>query len=132
MRRPGRVLALLPAMALAAACSSGTDIKAGAVSFTLNGPLPARAITFRVAGPHTTIVVPSGQPFRVFMSAAVGDTVTVAVVANQGSVLTGAVIAIQVPNVAVKPAVTVLQVAGTDYALKSAVSYSLSVLTPAN
>lgn len=130
MPRLGRFVAVLVALAGAgAACSGGTEVKAGTVAFALNGPVPARAVTFRVAGPHTAITVPPGQAFRVFTVAGAGDTVTVAVVANQGSVLAGAVVNIQVPNVAVKPVVTVLQVAGTDYALKSAASYSLSVLT---
>jgi hypothetical protein len=35
-----------------------------------------------------------------------------------------------VPNVAVKPVLTVLQVTATDYSLKSAASFTLSALAP--
>jgi hypothetical protein len=129
MRAAG-VCGMLAAAALVAACGSGTEVKAGTVSFTLNGPVPARAVMFRLAGVHSAVTIPAGQPFRVFSQAGNGDTVTVAVIANQGTVLAGAVIDVAVPNVAVKPAVTVLQVTGTDYSLKSAASFSLSALAP--
>jgi hypothetical protein len=128
--RGSRIPALLLAAAVAAACGGGTDVKAGAVAFTLNGPLPARAIVFKVVGKQTSVDIPSGQPFRVFPGTAVGDTITVVVVANAGSVLTGEVVSVQVPDLAVKPVITVLQVAGTDYSLKTTSSYALSPVVP--
>jgi hypothetical protein len=122
--------ALVAVATLLGACGSGTEVKAGTVSFTLNGPVPARAVMFRIAGAHSAVSLPTGQPFRVFSQAGNGDTVTVAVIANQGAVLAGAVIEVGVPDLSVKPTVTVLQVTGTDYSLKSAASFSLSALAP--
>jgi hypothetical protein len=125
MRRVIRDAALAGSLAVLAAC--GTDVKAGTASVSLAGPVAVRGVIFRVVGPHGTIAVPSGQQFRVFLSAGTGDTVTVAVIASLGQTLTGTIVGIPVPNTKALPTVTLLQVAAADYSLKSATSYTLTI-----
>ena len=111
---------------LAAACG-GTDVRSGAVPLTLTGPVPARGVVFQLAGKHDTITVPSGQPYRVFTTPGTGDTVTVVVVANQGSTLTGAIVDVHVPDVRVPPTFTMIQVAAANYSLQTASAYTVGV-----
>jgi hypothetical protein len=129
-RRPLRSLALAGALALAAGCAGSTEPTGGLVSVILQGPAPARAVLFRLVGPHQAITVPSGYPFRVYPTPGTGDTVIVAVVANQGQLLTGAIVTTQVPNVRTPPTFTLLQVAAADYSLPNAALYSVVIHTP--
>ena len=118
------------AVLLALAACGGTENKAGSVSYTLAGPAPARAVTFRLVGKQTGITA-SSTGYHVYPSAPIGDTLVVTVVANQGSTLTGAVVDFALPDRNVRPTLTILQVADNSYVLKNASLYALTALAPA-
>lgn len=112
-----------------AACSGGTDDKSAIVAYTLTGPTPVRAITFRVAGKHTA-VTPGASTIHAYPSAGTGDTILVTVVANQGTTLNGEVVSITIPDRDVKPTITMVQVADANYALKNPSLFSLNPPAP--
>ena len=127
-RAPSRLLRGAVMLALAA-CSGGTDDKSAVVAYTLTGPTPVRAITFRVAGKHTAFT-PGANTIHVYPSAGTGDTVLVTVVANQGTTLNGAVVSVAIPDRDVKPTITMIQVADANYTLKNPSLFSLNPPAP--
>jgi hypothetical protein len=128
-RRLGAVLAA----ALAVACSDSTGPTAGELVVTLAGATPPRAVQFRLVGPAEAFVAPAGSGIIVYAATVAGDTQAVAVVAPTGSALApGPIVRVLVPDIgqASRYKATVLQAAGSSYALVSATGYSLTVTRP--
>jgi len=127
--RTKRLAAAAAALLAGAACSDGTDPKAGTVNVSLTGRAPARSAQFRVVGPQTGIA-PGGANVRVFVTALGGDTTMVAVVAGVGHTLSESNVAtLAVPDVsaAASYAITLLQVAAPNYALQNVATYSVAI-----
>jgi hypothetical protein len=124
-------LAAIVAAGVTLAACGGTDSRAGAVPVGLQGPLGVRAVMFRIVGPIDTVTVPSGKLFHLFSHRGAGDTTIVAVTANTGDVLTGAIAMVHVANTRALPSFQVLQAAASSYALLPDSVYTILVLTSA-
>ena len=117
---------MLGAAVLLAACGN-TDSRAGAIIVGLTGPQTARGVMFTAVGTIDTVTAPAGKGYYVYTNRGAGDTMTVAVVAGAGNVLTGTIALIQVPNRSHVPSFDVFQAASVSYSLLADSLYSINV-----
>jgi hypothetical protein len=127
MRR-GRRLVLALALVGAVACGdSATGPSAGTLEIRLATPAAGTdgAVLFTVIGPAAPLSASAPVGMRVFFDA-LGATTTFVVT---GPLPAGAIARIEVPDVrrAGEYAAAILQVAGSDYALRPLSGYSLTV-----
>ncbi len=124
-----RALAGLALLAAGAGCGDGSGPTAGVVMASLSGPVPARAVMFRLVGAQSGITAPTGSSLRVFSTPLGGDTVRVAVIAPAGGTIAARAADIAVPDLGRRPVLILEQVAGATYALQNVATYSLVFVT---
>lgn len=117
---------MLGAAVLLAACAN-TDSRAGAIIVGLTGPQTARGVMFTAVGTIDTVTVPAGKGYHVYTSRGTADTMTVAIVAGAGNILTGTIALIQVPNRSHVPSFDVIQAASPSYVLLADSLFHLNV-----
>lgn len=132
MRLSSRAALLLLAAVLAGACQSDgpQGLRAGEFSLQLQSPSAGdRAIMFDLVGAAQTIT-PSLQSARVMVDTLAPDSVRIAIVAPSGSSIgPGEVARLGVANLCALSGyrARLVDVAGSDYSLKSLSGYALSV-----
>jgi hypothetical protein len=117
---------------LAAACGDATGPRSGPLDVRVTGATPARAVVLRVVGPVAAVSAPPGSAVVVVAAAAGTDTTRLAVIAPRGSLLSGVIARLTVPDVSAtdRYGVQVLQAAGTAYALLPTGAVGVSVARP--
>jgi hypothetical protein len=127
MRRVLTVLGLTLAAASASSCGDGVGPVAGVLIVSLATPNPGAdgAILLTVSGPGTLTSVSAEPGLRVF-SVAFGTTNNFAVT---GQLTNGAILTIGVPDTrrASQYVATIQRIAASDYTLRGAAGYSLTI-----
>jgi hypothetical protein len=125
-----RWTAVMILSAVVIGCGDGQGPRAGELSVQLQGPsADDRAIMFDLTGPVQTIS-PASQTLSAMVDTLAADSVRIAIFAPRGSSITaGAIARIHVENVCdvARYHAGIVEVAGSDYSLRSPAGYGLSV-----